>query len=734
MIAKVVTDLALDRTFDYKIPDEFSAQAAVGSRVRVPFGRTTKTGFIVQLAQTSDFPKLKKIKELVDPLPLIPPDLVKLGEWMAKYYCCSIEQAIKALLPGVIRGEKVRKKTMTFVRLLNPKKAESELPQLEEKFPKQALVVKKLLQRELTPLSTLLFELKITRSAVQTLEKKGLLEKEVIEVARNPFDEDQVLMTPDLDLTGEQAEALSEIQEAMNTGKSEVVLLEGVTGSGKTEVYLQAIRHCLAQGKEAIVLVPEIALTPQTVERFRSRFGDKVSVLHSGLSDGERFDEWMKIHEDQVQIAVGARSALFAPFRKLGLIIVDEEHEQTYKQEETPRYQARDVAVMRGHLEKVTVVLGSATPSFESKYNVTKGKYRHTALTKRVDDQIMPEIDIIDLKHENALQGHSSIFSNTLVREIYRVLDLGQQVILFLNRRGYATSLLCMNCGYTAHCEHCERPLTYHKQFKQLICHYCHDIHRAPDTCPKCHSDQIKFTGLGTERIENTARKIFPKARIARMDSDAMGSARDYERVLNDYRAGRVDILIGTQMIAKGLHFPNVTLVGILMADMGLHIPDFRAGERTLQLLTQVAGRAGRGTIPGRVLIQTYTPFHPALRSAARHDYQDFYQEEIETREMFGLPPEKHMIIIHFSGPDQSLIERVIGDFFKHLEPNLTGDDLLPPLPSPIERIDNRFRYQIGIRTTKIFRANHLLRQLVNHYGKHKDLRIVVDVDAYSML
>jgi len=737
--ARVVTDLALDKVFDYKIPPEMHGLAVPGSRVQVPFGHTKKTGFIVSLTNESDFPhnRIKPISKLVDTQPLIPQTLMKLGEWIARYYCCSIEQGIQVLLPGVVRGGNVKKKKQLAVKLVDRKKAEKELPTLEDKFPKQALVIKKLFQRGETLLSTLKYELSISDSAIKTLEKKGLLIKEKIEIQRDPFSSDRIIPSNDLDLNDEQAVALDSIKNAIDEAESVVTLLNGVTGSGKTEVYLQALRHCLIQDKSAIVMVPEIALTPQTVERFRSRFGDRVSVLHSGLTDGERFDEWMKIHEKKVSIAVGARSALFAPFQNLGLIIVDEEHEATYKQNETPRYHARDVAVVRGKMENAAVVLGSATPAFETLYNVKKGRYKEVKLQKRFDSQPMPDVKIIDLKHESGEVGAGySMFSKTLVSDVYKCLDQGEQVILFLNRRGFATTMQCLECGYVAECEHCSKTYTFHRNYNQLICHYCNDIHIAPTKCPKCGDKEIRFSGLGTEKVEDLAKKIFPAAQIARMDSDTMSSEKDYRAVLQKFRTGKIDILIGTQMIAKGLHFPNVTLVGVMLADLGLHVPDFRAGERTLQLLTQVAGRAGRGEIPGRVLIQTLSPFHPALQSAKNHVYEPFFHEEIDSRKIFFLPPDTHMILTHFSGEDENLVSKTAANFAEALSKVLIGDDFQmgDAVPSPIEKVAKKFRYQISIRTTKVMKASLILRQAVVGRKIDKRIKFYVDVDPYSLM
>ncbi|MGL4855225.1 MAG: replication restart helicase PriA, partial [Lentisphaeria bacterium] len=731
-----------DRVFDYKIPEELRNIAVSGSRVEVQFGREIKNGFIVSLSNESEYPenRMRPIRRCLDAEPLIPPMLIKLGEWMSKYYCCSIEQAIKVLLPGVVRGDRVKKvgKLQYIVRLVDEKSAKNQLAKLEESNPKHAMVLKKLFQRGEELQASLRYELSISDSILKTLEKNGLISREKIVVTENPFERDNIIASKDLELTSEQAAALDQICSEIESENPSVILLNGVTGSGKTEVYLQAIRRCLDLQKQAVVLVPEIALTPQTVERFRSRFGDQVSVLHSGLGDRERFDEWMKIHENKVSIVVGARSALFAPFRKLGLIVVDEEHESTYKQGEAPRYHARDVAVVRGKFEKCTVLLGSATPAFETLYNVKINKYKEVKLTMRHDNQKMPAIKIVNLKNESKeVGGAYGFFSRILIDDIQTCLNQGEQAILFLNRRGFATSLQCLKCGYVAKCSRCDRAYTYHRKYGQIICHYCNDILMAPSKCPQCNDREIKFTGLGTEKIEEITSKLFPKASIARMDSDTMSSEKDYRETLQRFKSGKVDILIGTQMIAKGLHFPNVTLVGILMADLGLHIPDFRAGERTLQLITQVAGRAGRGEIPGRVLIQTLTPFHPALQHAMRYEYGEFFEEEMQARELFFFPPACHMILVHFSGTDGSVVcgsAQALLEGLKQVLKDCESTRLGEIIPSPIEKVADKYRYQLGIRTTKVMKVSMLLRQAVVGVKLNTQVKIVVDVDPYSLL
>ena len=500
-------------------------------------------------------------------------------------------------------------------------------------------------------------------------------------------------------------------------------LLHGVTGSGKTEVYLQAIAHALEQGKGAIVLVPEISLTPQTVERFKARFSSGplqtlVAVLHSHLSAGERHDEWHKIRQGRARIAIGARSAIFAPVEPLGLIVVDEEHEHTYKQEEAPRYHARDVAIVRGQMEGAVVVLGSATPSLESYYNCGKGKYTLLQLPERADDKKMPVVRIVDMRQTVRPRKAVPIFSPQLKEAIARRLEQKEQVILFLNRRGYSTSLQCPLCGFVAECPNCSVSLTYHRPEQKLCCHICAHVEPVPAVCPneKCRNPAIRYAGLGTQKVEATLAKLFPHARTVRMDSDALKRKEDYRRILGDFRAGKIDILVGTQMIAKGLHFPNVTLVGIIYADLALHQPDFRAGERTFQLLTQVAGRAGRGDIEGEVFVQAFTPFHPAIQFARRHDFEGFYEQEMEFREQLKYPPVGRIALLTLKGRNEEKV-KFSADHLKHeldkAVGGIKGLVIAGPAPAPLLRAETYYRYQIMLRAQRMAALSQRLALLI---------------------
>ena len=739
LITKVIVNLSLDRSFDYILPESLKNKIHPGSQVVIPFGRSSRNGYVLDIVDHSSYPveKLKEITELRDKHPRVNESLIKLGEWMSKYYCCSREQAVRALLPGVVRsGKQKKKKIDTFYLKCSPVEAQEFIFKHEKRSHAKIAIIKVLLHHHGLTREKLLKEAGVSSGALTALVKNGLVEKVDKEIARDPFAGVNIVKTMPQTPTPEQQIALCKIYEMLDgKTKQHTLLLHGVTGSGKTEVYLQAIDKTLKKGMEAIVLVPEISLTPQTTKRFRSRFGDMVSVLHSALSDGERYDEWMKIHEGKVRIVVGARSALFAPFRKLGLIVVDEEHENSYKQDEAPRYHARDVAVMRGFIEKASVILGSATPSLESANNAKNGKYLLANLTKRVDDFLMPEMCVVDMRDEAIETGGGKIFSRELTADIHDRLRKGEQTIIFLNRRGFATQMICQKCGFVARCSECSIAYTYHRKRECLTCHLCGAIFQAPRQCPGCKSDEIRYTGLGTEKIESAAKRLFPSASITRMDSDTMTRKNSYEKTLGEFRSGRVDILVGTQMIAKGLHFPNVTLVGIIYADLSLHIPDFRSQERTFQLLTQVSGRAGRGEISGKVVVQTYTPFNPAIQFAVNHDYESFFDDEMKIRNTLSFPPAGHLIAVHFRGEDSSEVANYAENFAKKIEPCIHKEIFVSgPAPSPVERIKGKFRYQIIYRGYKMMNLRKQLRHYVLHEKCPKNVSLYIDVDAVNMM
>jgi primosomal protein N' (replication factor Y) len=749
MIARVTLEIALRREFDYAIPPHLAGKVEVGTRVQVPFGPRKVFGCVTGMAEASDRPNLKSIEKVVGTQSLVTPKVLKLARWIGEYYCCAPEVALKSVLPEAVRQEQAGWRERLWVRLLP---FAGDLPKLSRR---QQEIWNLIEERREMALAELLELADTTAATVRRLEDRGLIAigPEILE--RDPYAHDHIVPTKPLPLNGSQDKALKEILAGMDaaikspgeTGQKapvhKVFLLHGVTGSGKTEVYLQAIDHALDQGKGAIVLVPEISLTPQTVERFKARFGagshkTLVAVLHSHLSTGERHDEWHKIRQGRARIVIGARSAIFAPVDPLGLIIVDEEHEHTYKQEEAPRYHARDVAIVRGQMEGATVVLGSATPSLESYYNCIKGKYRLLELLERADDKKMPVVRVIDMRQVLRKGRVIPIFSPQLKEAIQQRLERREQTILFLNRRGYSTSLQCPVCGYVAGCPNCSVSLTYHRQEQKLSCHICGHTEQVPAVCPdpKCRNPDIRFAGLGTQKVEETLKKLFPGARARRMDSDALKRKEDYRRILGDFRAGRIDILLGTQMIAKGLHFPNVTLVGIIYADLTLHQPDFRAGERTFQLLTQVAGRAGRGDIEGEVIVQAFTPFHPSIQFARRHDFQGYYDQEIAFRRELQYPPMSRVALITLKGRNEDKV-KFVADHFRKEVAKLSADfkDLVisGPAPAPLLKAESFYRYQIMLRLSKMSALSRKLAGIQAAYELPEDVTLTVDIDPVDL-
>lgn len=747
MIARVTLEIALRKEFDYAIPPELAGQVDVGSRVQVPFGPRKVLGVVTAVAEESEHTQLKSIIKIIGAQTLVTPKVLALARWIADYYCCPPEIALKSVLPEAVRKEEAGWRERLFVRALP---VTGEFP----KLPRRQQEVWNLIEerREL-PLQELLALAETTAATVRRLEDHGLINISSEISERDPYAHEQIVPTQAMTLNPAQTKALQVITTAMDDTIASTVgpsttgtqpstfLLHGVTGSGKTEVYLQAIDHALTQGKGAIVLVPEISLTPQTVERFKARFSHGpnqtlVAVLHSHLSAGERHDEWHKIRQGRARIVIGARSAIFAPVEPLGLIIVDEEHEHTYKQEEAPRYHARDVAVVRGQREDAVVVLGSATPSLESFYNCKKGKYTLLELPERADHAKLPLVRVVDMRQTARKEKGIPIFSPQLKEAIHQRLERGEQTILFLNRRGYSSSLECPKCGFVAECPNCSISLTYHRREQKLACHICGHQDKVPAACPKCQNPAIRYAGLGTEKVEDILGKLFPQARLRRMDSDIMKRKEDYRRVLGEFRTGKVDILVGTQMIAKGLHFPNVTLVGIIFADMALHQPDFRAGERTFQLLTQVSGRAGRGDVEGEVFVQSFTPFHPAIQYARRHDFAGFYEQEIEFRQQLNYPPFARIALLTLKGRNEQKVQFAAEHLRRELEKltgNLAGTILLGPAPAPLLRAETFYRYQLMLRVRQMPELSRRLARLLTGLVLPDDVTATVDIDPVSL-
>jgi len=750
MIARVLLDLSLRREFDYRIPDELVSRVGVGTRVRIPFGPGSRLGTVVSLAETSGHAALKCIERVIGEQSLVTPAILNLARWMAGYYCCPVEAALRSVLPEAVRSEEAGWRERLYVHALPL--APDGGPELT---PRQQDVWNIIEEWRELPLQELVRLGETTAETVRKLEDKGYVVIGPKREERDPYRHERFQPTRPLLPNPEQAAALEAVRTAMIAplkaseaeiscmGSSRTFLLHGVTGSGKTEVYLQALETALGQGRGGIVLVPEISLTPQTVERFKARFSSGaqrtlVAVLHSQLSAGERHDEWHKIREGRARIVIGARSAIFAPVDPLGVIIVDEEHESSYKQEEAPRYHARDVAVMRGRLEGATVILGSATPSLESYHNARRGKYRLLELRHRVTDTRLPVVRIVDLRLERRPERGAgpSAFSVPLREAIQQRLERGEQTIVFLNRRGFSSSLQCEACGYVAGCPNCSVSLTFHRRAQEIRCHICGHAAAVPQQCPQCANPRIRYSGLGTERVEDALHRLFPRARVSRMDTDTLKRKEDYRRVLTEFRTGRIDVLVGTQMIAKGLHFPNVTLVGIIHADLALHLPDFRAGERTFQLLTQVSGRAGRGDVEGEVFVQTFTPFHPAIQFARRHDYEGFYDQEMEFRRQLRYPPLARIALLTLKGRNDDKVQFAAEHLARALAARLAGwKDLIlaGPAAAPLARAETLYRHQILIRTQAMARLGGELAAVQSGLTLPDSVKLGIDVDPVDL-
>ena len=736
---RVIIDRAIYRELDYLVPETLAERVSVGSRVRVPFRDKSALATVVAVLDRSEATGIRPIEAIVGEAPVLSKELLELARWMSAYYCCPIETVMRSLLPQVIRRAEIGWKKQLFVQPAG-KTDDDELEKLRRRAPRQAELLEAINKLKVPMLATeLLRKTSLDNQTLRALAKRGLVELREGDVPRDPHGDEKFIATGNLELNAEQILALEEITDALESPeKARPILLHGVTGSGKTEIYLQGIRAALQRGRSAIVLVPEISLTPQTVERFKGRFAeaqDDVAVLHSHLSEGERHDEWHKIHSGRARIVIGARSAIFAPLKSLGLIIVDEEHETTYKQEEAPRYHARDVAVVRAKIEKCVVVLGSATPSLESYHNASSGKYKLATLTQRVDQQQMPLMRIVDLRQERRKEKAASILSEKLRAAIAVRLEKHEQTILFLNRRGFSTSLLCSNCGEARNCPNCSVALTFHRHMARLSCHLCGHTAAVPKKCPACGKDALIYSGFGTEKVESTVAQIFPTAVVKRMDADSMTRKQAYRETLLSFRAGKIDILVGTQMIAKGLHFPNVTLVGIINADLALHMPDFRAGERTFQLLTQVAGRAGRGETSGEVFVQTYTPFSPSIQFARHHDFAGYFQQELEFRERCDFPPFKHAILITVRSAHEGRAKLSAETLKRRLKEALPEEFILgDATPAPLEKLQGQFRFHILIRGEAIMRLSRLVRETLDKLPFPEDVAVAVDVDPYQLL
>ncbi len=737
MNARVLIDGPSELVFDYAIPAGLNVLP--GCRVRIPLRRKSATGTVLSVVEPeqADF-ALRELESLIDPEPLITPVLLRTADWIARYYGSSIESVIRSVLPEGVRSEENSAKTRR-VAVLDAAPDPAVLTKLEKRAPRQFAILS--LLAHATDLRLAVSDLGDgNAAALKSMEKAGLLRLEAEEVRRDP-DADNVeefIESTPLPLNPDQAAALESVLAAVAAPESaKPILLLGVTGSGKTEVYLQAARHALDLGKTVLVLVPEISLTPQTVRRFKSRFAamrDQVAVLHSNLSQGERFDEWHRIRKGAARIVIGARSAVFAPLPDLGLILVDEEHENTYKQENVPRYHGRDVAVLRAAFEPCAIVLGSATPSLESWHNTETGKYELLRLNERADGASMPLVRVVDMRLEqNKQKGGVAILSDKLRTALEQRLEKGEQSILFLNRRGFARSLQCPSCGHSCQCPHCAVALTYHRTDERLVCHVCGHQAIVPRKCPECKSPAIILQGYGTQKVEEVLAKVLPQAKFARIDADAMRRKNALRDTLSAFKAHKIDILIGTQMIAKGLHFPNVTLVGILNADLSLHVPDFRAGERTFQLITQVAGRAGRGDLEGEVIVQTFTPHSPSIQYARKHDFDGFSEQEMEFRRQFSFPPYAHCAVLTSRSTHERRAEFTLQTLHLRLAENLpSGITLGEVLPSPLIRSHGQFRFQITLRAHRARPLSNHVQQILAKTTLPEDVTVVFDMDALN--
>ena len=740
MIAEVIIDSRakkLNRKFDYEIPKNLEDLIFVGSRVLVPFAnfKTLEQGYVIRIKEKTDF-EVKQIAGLEENLP---EDKINLARWMARKYFTNVSECIKLMLtPGTKskdQEKRVKDRTINFVYFNIPYE---EIDFEKIRGEKQKKLLQFLKKNEGLTISEIENITEISRATVNSLIDKNILKIENKKIERNPLINKNVQTGKKLRLTDEQKEAYIAIEKAIDENRYEEFLLYGVTGSGKTEVYLQLIEKTIKANKSAIMLVPEISLTPQMIDRFVSRFSkEQVAVLHSKLSIGERHDEWERIKNNEAKIVIGARSAIFAPFENLGLIIIDEEHDASYKSEGAPRYSAKEVASFIGKNKSIPVVLGSATPDLNTFYNAEKGKITKLSLTKRANNSNLPDVTIVDLKQELAV-GNKSMISNLLYDEIENNLKNKKQTILFLNRRGYSTFIMCRDCGYTLKCPNCNISLTYHRTNNLLKCHYCGHVEKTVTICPNCNSTKIRYFGTGTQKLEQEIHKLFPKASTIRMDIDTVTKKNSHEQILNTFKNENIDILIGTQMVVKGHHFPNVTLVGVIAADGSLNQNDFRANEKTFQILTQVAGRAGREKLPGKVIIQTYNPNSFAIECSKEQNYDNFYNTEIILRKQLKYPPFCDIIMIGFSGENEKEIKDSSTYVYNLMKKNLEKYDIkvFPAMPAPIDKIQNKLRWRIiakGKATPEVtIILNKCLQNIYQKYLKYTS--IYVDINPNNML
>lgn len=774
-IASVVlvnTTNSYDKEYHYKIPEHLQDKVLPGVRVVVPFGASDRSveGYVLGLLEKSDFSNLKTVSSIVKQEAMLGQDMIKLALWMKKRYICTFYDAIKCMIPAGVFNLKGKEKVIKLAYLIRGQ--EEVLDDIENnKILKiqHIRILEMLVENQYASIDDIIRFSGGSRGALDTLKKKGYIDFKEVKVEGDIVKAKEYKATKALKPTEEQAFAINKIGEKILTNNFYEVLLHGITGSGKTEVYLQTIEKCIKEGKRAIVLVPEISLTPQTVERFAGRFGDNVAVLHSRLSMGERLEQWRKIKNEKAFVVVGARSAVFAPFKRLGVIIIDEEHEHTYKAESVPKYDAKEVARRRCIEHDAVLLLGSATPSIETYYRAKRGEIGLVELKNRANNAKLPKVDVVDMREELA-NGNRTMFSDKLRCALEKNIMAKEQSIIFLNKRGYQSFLLCRECGYTVKCLNCNVTLTHHSQGERLICHYCGYTIKSIKACPKCKSVNIKGFGAGTQKVEEEIKKAFPGVSTLRMDIDTTTYKNSHEAILKEFRENNTDILIGTQMIAKGLDFPNVTLVGVLAADSMLNYGDFRASERTFQLVTQVAGRAGRGAKPGRVVIQSYNVEDYSIIDACNCDYKAFYKKEIMLREKLEYPPFTNIAVIILSGvEDRKVFEEsekakkfltltsapstlsTTASLSPHSQPLFQNQEremksgegneirrgelvLLGPVRAPITKIKNKYRWRIIIKCKNMDDIIDTLTHFSKNFKANKDVKVSININPYNML
>ncbi len=746
MIAEIIIDSSvknLNRMFDYNIPKNMENNISIGSRVLVPFGRSKKLeeGFVTNIKESTDY-EVKDIAKIEEQS--LTTEKIVLSKWMAKRYFSNISECMKLMLkPGTTTknfANRTKDKTALFVSLNMPKEEVKEyINNKKVKSEKQISILNYVMQMDSVMQAELIEKTNTSRAIIKTLEKNGFLKIETKKVVRNPLNDKRINRTKNLQFTEEQQLAYSEVEKSIEKNEYKKFLLYGVTGSGKTEIYLQLIEKIVEQGKSAIMLVPEISLTPQMINRFIERFGKEIiSVLHSKLSVGERHDSWERIETGEARIVIGARSAIFAPVQNLGIIIIDEEHDSSYKSEMSPRYNAKEVATEIARYSKIPLLLGSATPDIKTFYEAQNGKIELLRLTKRANNSNLPNVQIVDLRQELA-NGNRTMISFKLHKLIEENLKNKKQTILFLNRRGFSTFIMCRDCGYVAKCKNCNISLTYHKKEGKLKCHYCGYEEPLITICPNCGSKKIRHFGSGTQKLELEINKMFPKASTIRMDIDTVTKKNSHEEILRKFNEEKIDILIGTQMIVKGHHFPDVTLVGVVSADGSLNIDDYRASERTFDLLVQVAGRAGREHLPGNVIIQTYNPDNYSVQYAKKQNYEEFYNVEIKLRKQLRYPPFCDIIMFGISGEQEEIVSKTANELFTNLDKKIKEENisanLLKPLPAPIDRIKNRFRWRIIMKTN----ISDKLIEIINECLYDKELlknnaRVIADINPTNMM